>query len=229
MGLGDDPVNEERQRATFGNPKDCVERQGVNFDVESPLIKDLRAQLNQARAIAAEGRKAGRAEAARILMEQDAETFPGDASYHPKSAFVFSEEIGISGDYATRWNEAKVRELFELDKERTAFDEWADRVEEESWEQHARDLERQEIIRERDALRASLERLEALRKEWLLNVVQLRQEAIRIRNTIKAPTGAEERCIVRAEIWEQAATALAQSKPSTEEANHGKAAHSSGD
>lgn len=44
--------------------------------------------------------------------------------------------------------------------------------------------------------------------EWLTKATNSRDEAKRIRNTIKAPTDAEERCIVRAEVWEQCAAQI---------------------
>ena len=127
----------------------------IRSHIQKAMATLLR-QRDEARAIAAEGRRAGRAEAARILMEQDAETFPGDSSPDAKNAVVFNQEIGISGDYATRWDEEKVRALFELGKERTAFDDFADRVESESWDQVGLQLELDMARQERDALQAKL-------------------------------------------------------------------------
>lgn len=48
----------------------------------------------------------------------------------------------------------------------------------------------------------------ALAKEWRKKASDSRDEADRIRRTVKQATGAEERCMVRAEIWEQCADAL---------------------
>lgn len=44
--------------------------------------------------------------------------------------------------------------------------------------------------------------------DWRRKAVASREEAGRIRRTMKAATDAEERCNVRAEIWEQCADEL---------------------
>lgn len=55
-------------------------------------------------------------------------------------------------------------------------------------------------------LLAHIDSLEAavreLRDKWERQATESREEAGRIRRTIKDPTDAEERCNVRAEVWE---------------------------
>ncbi len=50
--------------------------------------------------------------------------------------------------------------------------------------------------------------LSDLASKWEQQAIASREEAVRIRRTIKAPTGAEERCLVRAEIWDKCAEEL---------------------
>lgn len=50
--------------------------------------------------------------------------------------------------------------------------------------------------------------LQELIAQWRQKAITSREEATRIRLTIKEPTGAEERCNVRAEVWDQVADAL---------------------
>ena len=44
--------------------------------------------------------------------------------------------------------------------------------------------------------------------KWRTKAITLREEANRIRRTIKSVTGAEERCNVKAEIYDKCATEL---------------------
>ena len=48
--------------------------------------------------------------------------------------------------------------------------------------------------------------------EWRKKATESRDEARRIFKTVKELTGAEERCIVRAEMWEQCASELENSQ-----------------
>ena len=52
----------------------------------------------------------------------------------------------------------------------------------------------------REMLRAAAERVA---KEWREKARLSREEADRIRRTVKAATDAEERCYVRAEVWDK--------------------------
>ena len=52
------------------------------------------------------------------------------------------------------------------------------------------------------------ENLEALAVEWRQQATNSRFEAERIRQTIKSPTDAEERCFVRAGVWDKCANQL---------------------
>lgn len=45
---------------------------------------------------------------------------------------------------------------------------------------------------------------------WRRKAADSKEEAVRIRNTIKVPSKAEERCDVRAEVWNQCANELEQ-------------------
>lgn len=47
-----------------------------------------------------------------------------------------------------------------------------------------------------------------LYEKWRNKAITLREEAGRIRRTIKSETGAEERCNVRAEIYDKCASEL---------------------
>lgn len=69
-------------------------------------IAALRERADQAQRVAAEGRAAGRMEAAAILLRQSAEEFPPDK-------MVRSYEIGCSGDYGVEWVESEVLALFD--------------------------------------------------------------------------------------------------------------------
>lgn len=51
-------------------------------------------------------------------------------------------------------------------------------------------------------------RLEELYKEWRFKAEESRKEAVRIHRTVKCDTSAEERCIVRAIVWEDCAKQL---------------------
>ena len=48
-----------------------------------------------------------------------------------------------------------------------------------------------------------------LSRKWRDRAIASREEAGRIRRTIGEPTGAEERCNVRAEVWDQCANDIA--------------------
>jgi hypothetical protein len=48
----------------------------------------------------------------------------------------------------------------------------------------------------------------SLAAHWKDKATKSREEAGRIRRTIKAPTDAEERCLVRAEVWDKCAEQL---------------------
>ena len=52
--------------------------------------------------------------------------------------------------------------------------------------------------------------LNALIGKWRAQAIASREEAGRIRCTIHAPTDAEERCNVSAEVWDKCADELAQ-------------------
>ena len=69
-------------------------------------ILDLLDRVEQAERVAAEGRAAGRMEAAAILLRQSAEAFPPDK-------LVRSQAIGCSGDYGVEWVESEVLALFD--------------------------------------------------------------------------------------------------------------------
>jgi hypothetical protein len=95
----------------------------------------LRAELaaaerdrDEARAIAAEGRAAGRAEAAAILMEQEADSILDD--------LTSSTPIGDTGDYSAGWEREKVLHLF--DATGSAALSLIDRLDGAYWEATAR-------------------------------------------------------------------------------------------
>jgi hypothetical protein len=126
--------------------------------LESAILSSLAVAEERARRAEGEGRAAGRAEAAEILMEQDAETFPAgeyEDGTHPRS-LVESYSCGTEGDYGTRWVPEKVRALFGvpadggpaaalIERLRGAFDEVY--------------AESDALRSERDALAAALKRI----------------------------------------------------------------------
>ncbi len=57
---------------------------------------------------------------------------------------------------------------------------------------------------------AQQQQIAVYREAWINKAAELREEAGRIRRTVKQGTGAEERCNVRAEIYDKCAEALAQ-------------------
>jgi hypothetical protein len=80
------------------------------------------------RALAAEGRRAGRAEAAAILMEQEADSILDD--------LTSSTPIGDTGDYSAGWEREKVLHLF--DATGSAALSLIDRLDGAYWEATAR-------------------------------------------------------------------------------------------
>jgi hypothetical protein len=50
--------------------------------------------------------------------------------------------------------------------------------------------------------------LKNLAETWRKKATESREESERIRGTVKAVTGAEERCLTRAEIWDACASEL---------------------
>jgi hypothetical protein len=82
-------------------------------------ISELEAQLAEIvkdrdnyKAIAAEGRQAGRAEAVAIFLEQEAESFPDADEYTHRQSLP-------SGDYTCSWNAKAVRKLFDVSEDGT--------------------------------------------------------------------------------------------------------------
>jgi hypothetical protein len=115
----------------------------------------LRAELaaaerdrDEARAIAAEGRAAGRAEAAAILMNQEADSFPGDD-------LAESCAIGDTGDYSAEWVPEKVRALFDVPPNGGAVASLLERLDGAYWEAVARkdDAENARAAAEREVER----------------------------------------------------------------------------
>lgn len=110
----------------------------------------LAQALADAKKLAAEGRKAGRAEAAAILMAQEAESFP---SAYGDDALVESYPIGDTGDYGAAWVPHKVLDLFDAaDSEMTSI---LERLEGGYWEAVGRkddaDWARDRALKDRDA------------------------------------------------------------------------------
>jgi hypothetical protein len=120
------------------------------------------------RALVAEGRKAGRAEAAAILMTQEADSILDD--------LTASMPIGDTGDYSAEWEREKVLALF--DATGSAALSLIDRLDGAYWEATAR---------AEDALRSA-----ALRREERAPRLAALEEAARVVDGLAAHTSRED-------------------------------------
>jgi hypothetical protein len=120
------------------------------------------------RALVAEGRKAGRAEAAAILMTQEADSILDD--------LTASMPIGDTGDYSAEWEREKVLALF--DATGSAALSLIDRLDGAYWEATAR---------AEDALRSA-----ALRREERDPRLAALEEAARVVDGLAAHTSRED-------------------------------------
>lgn len=112
-------------------------------DTHAAEVARLTAERDKWKALADEGRAAGREEALQIVLREDAEEPFDDArESHP---------IGDTGDWGVSWSEAKLRTLFSVEPGATAS--VIERAEAMYWDCEARSMENdQEVARLRGAL-----------------------------------------------------------------------------
>lgn len=144
--------------------------------------RDLRAEIarlttelaertqerDTARQIATEGRLAGRAEAAAILLRQEAESFTSDSN-----DLIESHEIGCSGEWGCSWIPEKVKALFNVPVDGSLIlASELDRIEGLYWHARGELLELDGVRKERDGLAVAVDKA---RKTfgWIMNHVNL--------------------------------------------------------
>lgn len=98
-----------------------------SIDTVLAALAEARADSERSQKIAAEGRKAGREEALRIIMDFEA----AETSF---DEYIVCSPMGDTGDFSHAWDETKLRKLFDLTPE-SAMRSRLDDLEGLYWEQ----------------------------------------------------------------------------------------------